>query len=83
MLNSPGWLGAVGSPAAAVRGCALRPASFICRVCYFIYAELAGLAQAWIEPGMSFSALPAEWRCPDCGTEKEHVSPYVGLTFGI
>jgi GntR family transcriptional regulator/MocR family aminotransferase len=38
---------------------------FICRGCYFIYEEPAGLAQAGIEPGTSFAALPAEWRCPD------------------
>jgi GntR family transcriptional regulator/MocR family aminotransferase len=56
---------------------------FICRGCYFIYEELAGLAQAGIEPGTSFAALPAEWRCPDCGTEKGTFRPYVGLTSGI
>jgi GntR family transcriptional regulator / MocR family aminotransferase len=56
---------------------------FICRGCYFIYEELAGLAQAGIETGTSFAALPAEWRCPDCGTEKGTFRPYVGLTSGI
>src|SRR5271170_2637400 len=53
--------------------------SFICRGCYFIYEESAGLAQAGIEPGTSFAALPAVWRCPDCGTEKGTFRPYVGV----
>jgi GntR family transcriptional regulator / MocR family aminotransferase len=59
---------------------------FICRGCYFIYEELAdleNLEQAGIEPGTLFPALPAECRCPDCGTEKSTFRPYLGLTSGI
>lgn len=53
---------------------------FICRGCYFIYEERGDLAPIGIAPGTPFSALPAEWRCPDCGTGKETFRPYVGLT---
>jgi len=56
---------------------------FMCRGCYFIYEEATGVAQAGIEPATSFAALPDEWRCPDCGTEKSAFRPYVGLTSGI
>jgi len=56
---------------------------FMCRGCYFIYEEATGVAQAGIEPATSFAALPEEWRCPDCGTEKSAFRPYVGLTSGI
>src|SRR5271166_6036119 len=56
---------------------------FMCRGCYFIYEEATGVAQAGIEPATSFAALPEEWRCPDCGTEKGTFRPYVGLTSGI
>jgi GntR family transcriptional regulator/MocR family aminotransferase len=43
---------------------------FICRGCYFIYEELSGLPEQGIAPGTPFAALPVDWRCPDCGTEK-------------
>jgi rubredoxin len=38
---------------------------FIYRGCYFIYEEATGLAQAGIEPGTAFAALPPAWCCPD------------------
>jgi GntR family transcriptional regulator / MocR family aminotransferase len=55
---------------------------FICRGCYFIYEEAVGLPQAGIEVGTPFAALPAAWRCPDCGTEKGTFRPYLGLASG-
>jgi GntR family transcriptional regulator / MocR family aminotransferase len=55
---------------------------FICRGCYFIYDEPNGLAEGGIKPGTPFAALPTEWRCPDCGTEKSTFRPYVGLPSG-
>jgi GntR family transcriptional regulator/MocR family aminotransferase len=53
---------------------------FICRGCYFIYEERAGVPQAGIAPGTPFSALSAVWRCPDCGTDKGTFRPYVELS---
>jgi GntR family transcriptional regulator / MocR family aminotransferase len=50
---------------------------FICRGCYYIYEESRGLPLQAIPPGTQFVALPATWRCPDCGTEKNTFRPYV------
>jgi GntR family transcriptional regulator/MocR family aminotransferase len=50
---------------------------FICRGCYFIYEEANGLPQQAIRPGTAFADIPANWRCPDCGTEKTTFRPYV------
>ena len=68
------------APVAAIAGSDQR--RFICRGCYFIYEEAEGLPQAGIKPSTSFAALPPEWRCPDCGTEKDTFRPYVALTSG-
>jgi rubredoxin len=43
--------------------------SFMCRGCYFIYEEAKGLPEQSIKPGTPFAAIPASWRCPDCGTD--------------
>jgi GntR family transcriptional regulator/MocR family aminotransferase len=50
---------------------------FICRGCYFIYEEVSGLPQQSIRPGTSFADIPANWRCPDCGTDKTTFRPYI------
>jgi GntR family transcriptional regulator / MocR family aminotransferase len=50
---------------------------FMCRGCYFIYEEAAGLPQHSIPPGTMFADIPSAWRCPDCGTEKATFRPYV------
>ena len=50
---------------------------FICRGCYYIYEESRGLPQHAIAPGTPFAILPANWRCPDCGTDKTTFRPYV------
>jgi GntR family transcriptional regulator / MocR family aminotransferase len=50
---------------------------FICRGCYFVYEEANGLPQQSIRPGTVFADIPANWRCPDCGTEKTTFRPYV------
>ena len=43
---------------------------FICRGCYFIYEEARGLPQQADASGTPLAALPPDWRCPDCGSEK-------------
>jgi GntR family transcriptional regulator/MocR family aminotransferase len=65
---------AVAHPPAPGNGAQRR---FICRGCYFIYEEATGLPQQCITPGTPFTAIPASWRCPDCGTEKTTFRPYV------
>ncbi|MGA2942913.1 MAG: rubredoxin, partial [Xanthobacteraceae bacterium] len=51
---------------------------FMCRGCYFIYEESSGLPQQSIMPGTPFAEIAANWRCPDCGTDKTTFRPYVG-----
>jgi GntR family transcriptional regulator / MocR family aminotransferase len=50
---------------------------FMCRGCYFVYEEASGLPQQAIRPGTAFADIPANWRCPDCGTDKTTFRPYV------
>jgi GntR family transcriptional regulator/MocR family aminotransferase len=49
----------------------------ICRGCYFVYDEAAGLPTAGIAAGTRFAELPPQWRCADCGTDKAAFKPYV------
>jgi GntR family transcriptional regulator/MocR family aminotransferase len=64
-----------------VRGPAIiRPANrqmFMCGGCYFIYEPFLGAPDHLVAPGTPFAAIPANWRCPDCGTEKSTFRPYV------
>ena len=41
---------------------------FICRGCYFIYEDAPGKTD--------FADAPADWKCPDCGTDKGNFRPY-------
>jgi GntR family transcriptional regulator/MocR family aminotransferase len=50
---------------------------FICRGCYFIYDEAQGHPPDGIKAGTSFTAIPQDWRCADCGTDKTAFRPYV------
>jgi GntR family transcriptional regulator / MocR family aminotransferase len=50
---------------------------FMCGGCYFIYEQSAGIPDQSIAPGTPFVAIPANWRCPDCGTEKSTFRPHV------
>lgn len=50
---------------------------FMCGGCYFIYDQSAGLPDQSIPPGTAFAAIPSNWRCPDCGTEKTTFRPHV------
>lgn len=50
---------------------------FICGGCYFIYDPAAGLPDQSIPAGTPFAGIPANWRCPDCGTEKTTFRPHV------
>jgi GntR family transcriptional regulator/MocR family aminotransferase len=52
------------------------PHRYICRGCYYIFDESKGHRADGIEPGSSFAEIPASWRCPDCGTDKNAFRPY-------
>jgi GntR family transcriptional regulator/MocR family aminotransferase len=69
----------VGAAGVARTAAGLRPAGrqlFICGGCYFIYDPSTGLADQSIPSGTPFAAIPANWRCPDCGTEKTTFRPH-------
>ena len=70
---------AASAPVAAPPLAAAGLRRYICRGCYFIYEEAAGVPQAGIAPGTPFADLSAAWRCPDCGTDKATFRPYVEL----
>ncbi len=61
--------GAAAAPIAAPLAVS-GPGRFICRGCYFIYDENKGHAPDGIAPGTPFADIPAQWHCPDCGTDK-------------
>lgn len=46
--------------------------TYMCEICGFIYDEEAGLPEHGIAAGTSWSALPADWRCPECDARKEN-----------
>lgn len=51
---------------------------WICQTCDFIYDEEKGWPSEGIAPGTRWADVPADWRCPDCGTSK---ADFVPLTF--
>ena len=68
------------APAAPAPVSAADYHGFICRGCYYIYNEALGSPQHAIPPGTLFAALPSNWRCPDCGTDKATFRPYLPST---
>ena len=41
-----------------------------CGICWWVYDPAAGDASSHIPPGTPFSALPAQWHCPNCEAPK-------------
>ncbi|WP_162375558.1 aminotransferase class I/II-fold pyridoxal phosphate-dependent enzyme [Ancylobacter sp. TS-1] len=70
---------APSTPAPAAAPGVSTPAirQFICRGCYYIFDEAKGHRPDGIVPGTPFAAVPAGWRCPDCGTDKIAFRPYL------
>jgi GntR family transcriptional regulator/MocR family aminotransferase len=50
---------------------------FICRGCYYIYSEDAGVPAHGVAPGTTYQQLSESYRCPDCGTDKGKLRPHV------
>ncbi|XP_057512192.1 uncharacterized protein LOC130794395 [Actinidia eriantha] len=48
----------------------LNTGIYECRSCGYQYDEAAGDPSYPIPPGMQFSKLPDDWRCPTCGAAK-------------
>lgn len=41
-----------------------------CRICWHVYDPHEGDELGQIAPGTPFSALPDDWRCPNCDAAK-------------
>ncbi len=50
--------------------------TFICRGCYYIYDEAQGAPATGAAAGTCLADLPADWRCPDCGSERGLFRPH-------
>jgi len=42
-----------------------------CKICWHVYDPAAGDPVWQIAPGTPFSALPEDWRCPECDGERQ------------
>jgi len=70
----------VGTTDVARSPAAIRQVSrqmFMCGGCYYIYEPTAGAPDQLVPAGTPFAAIPVNWRCPDCGTDKSTFRPYV------
>jgi hypothetical protein len=46
-----------------------------CKVCGYIYDPAKGDPDNGVKPGTAFKDLPADWKCPECGVNKEQFEP--------
>ncbi len=51
---------------------------YICNTCGYIYDPVAGDPESGVEAGMPFGALPDDWVCPQCATQKADFEPEGG-----
>ncbi|MBS3885662.1 MAG: Rubredoxin [Dehalococcoidia bacterium] len=49
---------------------------WVCTYCGYIYDPEVGDPENEIAAGTSFEKLPKDWRCPDCGAEKDDFEKY-------
>ena len=42
-----------------------------CKICWYVYEPEVGDPVWQVPPGTPFSALPAEWRCPECDGRRQ------------
>ncbi len=47
---------------------------YICDVCGYVYDPEVGDPSSGVKPGTSFTDLPDDWVCPECGAQKESFS---------
>ena len=46
-----------------------------CDICGYIYDPAVGDPDKGVAAGTSFSDLPEDWVCPECGADKVDFSP--------
>jgi len=49
--------------------------TFECGICGYKYSEADGDQATGIAPGTRWPDVPADWRCPYCGADKESFTP--------
>lgn len=49
-------------------------ATYECDICGYLYDPELGDPDNEVAPGTHFTALPADWACPDCGAEQDDFS---------
>jgi rubredoxin len=45
--------------------------SYMCVICGFVYHEAEGWPDEGIAPGTRWEDVPPNWRCPECGANKD------------
>ena len=45
--------------------------TYMCVVCGFVYDEAQGLPAEGLAPGTRWEDIPATWKCPECGANKD------------
>lgn len=49
---------------------------YVCRKCWFVYDSSLGRLEDAVPVGTSFSDIPEDWVCPECGAGKEFFERY-------
>ena len=49
---------------------------YVCSGCFYTYDPDSGIPDHGIEPGTTFSDLPDDWICPECGLGKDSFREY-------
>ncbi|MFD3701819.1 rubredoxin [Nocardia sp. NPDC058658] len=45
--------------------------AYRCPVCDYVYDEQSGAPREGFPPGTSWSEIPDDWCCPDCGVREK------------
>ena len=46
-----------------------------CMACDYVYDPELGDPDNGVPPGTPFEEIPDDWKCPDCGVDKELFEP--------
>lgn len=52
-----------------------RLALWVCTRCGWTYDPATGEPFCPVPPGIPFEDLPDDWRCPNCGADKDYFFP--------
>ncbi|MCF7907444.1 MAG: rubredoxin [Candidatus Omnitrophica bacterium] len=57
---------------------AAKTGKYQCKVCSYIYDPEKGDPDNGIKAGTSFKDLPDDWKCPECGVNKDQFEEMKG-----